>query len=68
MRQCQMDRAIQTVMLALLVCTGPLGCGNQRRVGPASSTGELPDQEVSDFAVTETDQGRPLSREPHLRE
>lgn len=35
------------------------GCGPSRNAGPASSSGELPDQEVSDFAVTETDQGLP---------
>jgi LPS export ABC transporter protein LptC len=34
------------------------GCERGQRVSPAGSTGELPDQEVSDFAVTETDQGR----------
>ena len=34
-----------------------IGCGRQRSVGPTASTGELPDQEVSDFVLTETDQG-----------
>ena len=34
------------------------GCGRQRTVSPGPSSGELPDQEVSDFAITETDQGR----------
>jgi LPS export ABC transporter protein LptC len=60
MRQALMDQAIQAVMVVLLTSMVVIGCGNQSRVGPASSTGELPDQEVSDFAVTETDQGRPL--------
>lgn len=35
------------------------GCGKQRSIGPAGSTGELPDQEVGDFVLTETDQGSP---------
>jgi len=36
------------------------GCGKQREIGPAGSTGEMPDQEVGDFVLTETDQGTPL--------
>ena len=36
-----------------------LGCGRQNRVWPAEASGELPDQEVSDFALTETEQGTP---------
>lgn len=35
------------------------GCGRQNRVAPAQSGVELPDQEVSDFALTETDEGKP---------
>ena len=35
------------------------GCGRQNRVWPAGASGELPDQEVSDFALTETEQGTP---------
>ena len=35
------------------------GCDQARRAVPGASTGELPDQEVSDFVVTETDAGRP---------
>jgi len=34
------------------------GCERGQRVSPAGSTVELPDQEVGDFAVTETDEGR----------
>lgn len=34
------------------------GCSQKRAAGPAAAAGELPDQEVSDFAITETDQGR----------
>lgn len=33
------------------------GCGKQTEVGPPQATGVLPDQEVSDFVLTETDQG-----------
>jgi LPS export ABC transporter protein LptC len=49
------------VAVALLACAAALisGCERTRRVVPGASSGELPDQEVSDFAVTETDQGRP---------
>ena len=35
------------------------GCDQGRRAVPGASQGELPDQEVSDFVVTETDAGRP---------
>lgn len=49
------------VLLVLLACVfTTLGCGRQRRtVSPVGSTGEMPDQEVSDFAITETNEGRP---------
>jgi LPS export ABC transporter protein LptC len=33
------------------------GCGRQSEVGPPRATGALPDQEVSDFVLTETDEG-----------
>src|SRR5437868_7101187 len=33
------------------------GCGRPGAVAPAASTGEMPDQEVTDFALTETDAG-----------
>jgi LPS export ABC transporter protein LptC len=42
------------MFLALL-----LGCGQGPRSVPGPASGELPDQEVSDFVVTETDAGRP---------
>ena len=47
--------------LAALACAALMssGCGRVSQVGPASRTGELPDQEVSDFVLTETDQGHP---------
>jgi LPS export ABC transporter protein LptC len=47
-------------MLLLLGALGPVSCAKQRATGPAGSSGELPDQEVRDFALTETDAGRPL--------
>jgi LPS export ABC transporter protein LptC len=50
-----------TVLLVLVACVFAAGgCGRQRRtVSPVGSTGEMPDQEVSDFAITETNEGRP---------
>ncbi len=50
-----------TLLLLALVCLGSglSGCTKQRAVGPAASAVELPDQEVDDFALTETDEGRP---------
>ena len=42
-----------------LVVLALAGCDQARRAVPGASTGELPDQEVSDFVVTETDAGRP---------
>lgn len=47
--------------LAALACVlvTLAGCGRQRAMGPAGATGELPDQEVRDFVLTETDQGHP---------
>ncbi len=43
-----------------LVALGFLaGCGRRAALGPAGSSGELPDTEVNDFALTETEQGRP---------
>jgi LPS export ABC transporter protein LptC len=34
------------------------GCGQQRSIGPSMPPSELPDQEVEDFALTETDGGK----------
>lgn len=36
------------------------GCGRQSGFESPGDTGELPDQEVSDFVLTETDQGTPV--------
>jgi LPS export ABC transporter protein LptC len=44
-------------MVLLALAAG--GCGSQRGAEPAQPAGELPDQEVSDFVLTETDQGTP---------
>lgn len=60
MRLAVADRATKVALLMMLTGLVVAGCGGQRRVGPAGNTGEMPDQEVSDFAVTETDQGKPL--------
>ncbi len=46
--------AIAMVALALA------GCGKQRGFDSPGDTGELPDQEVTDFVLTETDQGTPV--------
>lgn len=35
------------------------GCTGSRESGPSASAGNLPDQEVTDFVLTETDQGAP---------
>jgi LPS export ABC transporter protein LptC len=47
-----------SVSLAWILLLG--GCGQQRSTGPVGSTGELPDQEVRNFVLTETDQGNPV--------
>jgi LPS export ABC transporter protein LptC len=50
--------AVSLVALALsLLVTA--GCGTERSSVPSRAAGELPDQEVSDFVLTETDQGAP---------
>ncbi len=42
-----------------LLLLGLAGCGTQRTDMPSRAAGELPDQEVSDFVLTETDVGAP---------
>jgi LPS export ABC transporter protein LptC len=49
--------AVSLLAMALLLLAA--GCGGQRSSVPSRAAGELPDQEVSDFALTETDQGTP---------
>ncbi len=36
-----------------------VGCSGSKQASPVGAAGEMPDQEVSDFVLTETDQGRP---------
>jgi LPS export ABC transporter protein LptC len=48
--------------LLLLTAWLPLalwGCSTRQSSGPVGSTGDLPDQEVRNFVLTETDQGTP---------
>jgi LPS export ABC transporter protein LptC len=53
-------RGVSPSGLALATALAMLaGCGRQHAIGPAGTTGELPDQEVRDFVLTETDQGNP---------
>ena len=48
------------LVLALLAfASGLAGCSGSKRMGTSGPTGELPDQEVTDFVLTETDLGRP---------
>jgi len=45
----------------LIACVSLLGgCGRERSTSPVRSTGELPDQEVRNFVLTETDEGTPV--------
>lgn len=44
--------------LALAVAIAASGCGRERDPSTGTSPRELPDQEVSDFVVSETDAGR----------
>ena len=53
MREWSRTLAIVMVWVPLLLA----GCGRQRSAGPVGSAGELPDQEVRNFVLTETDQG-----------
>jgi len=45
--------------LAWTLFSGLLGCGSSPRMSSVPDAGELPDQEVSDFQATETDEGAP---------
>jgi LPS export ABC transporter protein LptC len=45
-------------LAALLTLTATVGCERARAPSPTSSSVELPDQEVSDFVLTETDGGQ----------
>jgi len=46
-------------LAAAVMALALAGCGHKGAIGPAGTSGELPDQEVRDFALTETDQGNP---------
>jgi LPS export ABC transporter protein LptC len=47
------------IAAAGLLSLGIASCDQARRAMPGATSGELPDQEVSDFMVTETDAGKP---------
>lgn len=51
-------RVVALLLLAAALATG--GCSQRRPAGPAGTQAELPDQEINDFALTETDAGKPL--------
>jgi LPS export ABC transporter protein LptC len=50
-------------LLGLLVLApaglGLTGCSGGKKLSASGTTGELPDSEVEDFSITETDSGRP---------
>jgi LPS export ABC transporter protein LptC len=50
--------AVSLAALAFLLLA-VAGCGAERSSVPSRASAELPDQEVSDFVLTETDQGAP---------
>ena len=52
-------RYAMLVLLAVALLGAVSGCAQRRSVGPAGSSGELPDLEINDFALTETDAGKP---------
>ncbi len=45
---------------ALALAALLVGCSPSKRVGAAAVAGDLPDQETSDFMLTETDKGHPV--------
>jgi LPS export ABC transporter protein LptC len=44
-------------VVAWILMLGLVGCGGSPRMSSVPTSGELPDQEVSDFEASETDQG-----------
>lgn len=46
-------------VLMLAACVAVAGCNGLPRANPMRSQGEMPDQEVTDFVLTETDAGHP---------
>src|SRR5262249_48046439 len=47
------------IAMAGLLCAALAACDQSRRVVPGAGSGELPDQEGSDFMGAETDAGKP---------
>ncbi len=61
MRRPAAPRPVRVIALLLLAAAmAASGCSQRRPVGPAGAANELPDQEINDFALTETDAGKPL--------
>ena len=54
----RLSRRAALAMVLLAAVTATTGCEPQSRVRSGAPAGDLPDQEVSDFVVSETDQGR----------
>ncbi len=52
-------RRVRSWIAAATILVAGAGCGQAPRAVPGPSGGELPDQEVTDFVVTETDAGQP---------
>lgn len=48
-----------TLWIAVACALTAAGCGGLPKADPMSSRGEMPDQEVTDFVLTETDAGHP---------
>jgi LPS export ABC transporter protein LptC len=46
-------------LLLVGACLAAAGCNGLPRANPIKSRGEMPDQEVTDFVLTETDAGHP---------
>ena len=49
---------VPALLAAGLVAAGLVGCSGGKKLSASGTTGELPDSEVEDFSVTETDSGR----------
>src|SRR5262245_48999134 len=53
------DRVTTPCLVLLLLGMLAAGCETTPKSAPGPASGEMPDQEVSDFVVTETDAGNP---------
>jgi len=53
-------RHCTALVAALALAVLSAGCSPSKRVGAAAVAGDLPDQETSDFVLTETDKGHPV--------